>query len=157
MAIRLTVNGVAHSLDVADDTPLIFVLRNDLALHGAKLACGLEQCGACLVLADGEPVFACSSLIGDVAGKAIETVEGLLNQYGELHPIQEAFLSANAAQCGFCVAGIIVRARQLLASNPNPSRDEICAALDGHLCRCGAQPRMINAIENAAARLRGES
>jgi nicotinate dehydrogenase subunit A len=141
MTIRLTVNGIAHDLDVPEDAPLIYVLRNDLALHGPKLGCGLEQCGACLVL----------------AGRSIETVEGLLDEYGELHPIQEAFLSANAAQCGFCLSGVLVRTRQLLTSNPNPSRNEICKALDDHLCRCGAQPRMIDAVESAAARLREKS
>jgi nicotinate dehydrogenase subunit A len=157
MTIRLTVNGIAHDLDVPEDAPLIYVLRNDLALHGPKLGCGLEQCGACLVLADGDPVYACSALVRDVAGRSIETVEGLLDEYGELHPIQEAFLSANAAQCGFCLSGVLVRTRQLLTSNPNPSRSEICKALDDHLCRCGAQPRMINAVESAAARLREKS
>jgi nicotinate dehydrogenase subunit A len=157
MSIRLTVNGSPHSLELSEEVPLIFALRNDLDCHGAKLGCGLEQCGACVVLADGEPIYSCTTRIGDLQGKAIETLEGLAAESGELHPIQQAFLNHNAAQCGFCLSGIVIRTKALLAKNPKPSRQDICQALDGHLCRCGAQPRMIRAVESAAARLRGAS
>ena len=154
--MRLTINHEVHELDVDADTPLIYVLRDELALHGAKFGCGLEQCGACLVLADGEPVLACTAPAGDLTGKSITTLEGLANEHGELHPVQQAFLSHNAAQCGFCLSGIIMRSAALLAANADPSRSDICTALDGHLCRCGAHPRMIRAVESAAARLRGD-
>jgi len=154
LPINLKVNGTRHLLDVDEDTALIYVLRNDLGLYGAKLGCGLEQCGACLVLADGKPVHACTLRLGDVGDAEIETVEGLTAENGELHAIQQAFLAHNAAQCGYCLGGILMQAKALLAQNANPSREEICLALDGHLCRCGAQPRIIRAIESAAARLR---
>jgi nicotinate dehydrogenase subunit A len=154
MSFTLSINGTPHHLDVDEDTPLIFVLRNELCLYGARLGCGLEQCGACVVLADGKPVHACTMRLGDVGDAEIETVEGLAAENGELHAIQQAFLAHNAAQCGYCLGGILMQAKALLAQNANPSREEICLALDGHLCRCGAQPRIIRAIESAAARLR---
>ena len=155
MSVNLTINGQARELDVDPTTPLIFVLRNDLGLVGAKLGCGAEQCGSCLVLADGEPVYSCSAAIIELADKNIETVEGLAS--GEvLHPIQQAFLEHNAAQCGYCTAGIIMRAKALLQDNPQPSRDDITAALDGHLCRCGAHPRILRAVERAAQLLRSQ-
>ncbi|MFV2090999.1 MAG: (2Fe-2S)-binding protein [Pseudomonadales bacterium] len=153
MPITLTVNGLVHTLKLDPATPLIYVLRNDLSLFGAKLGCGLEQCGACVVLAEGEPIYACTARLEDMAGKEIETVEGLTNEHGHLHPIQEAFTELNAAQCGYCTAGIIMRTRALLKEHPHPSRTEICNALDNHLCRCGAHPRIIHAVERAAVKL----
>jgi nicotinate dehydrogenase subunit A len=154
MSISLNVNGTPHSFDLEGDVPLIFVLRNDLDCHGAKLGCSLEQCGACVVLADGEPVYACTARIGDLQGKHIETLEGLASESGELHPLQQAFLDHNAAQCGYCLGGILMRSKALLEAEPKAGRHEICAALDAHLCRCGAHPRIIRAVESAAARLR---
>jgi len=157
MSVTLTINDTPHTFAADEDTPLIYVLRGELGFYGARLGCGLEQCGACVVLADGDPVYACTTRAGDLAGRNIETVEGLAAESGELHQIQEAFLDHNAGQCGFCLGGILMRTRALLTENPHPTRDEICAALDSHLCRCGAQPRIIRAIESAAARLRNSS
>lgn len=154
MSIVVTVNDLQHTLELDADTPLLFVLRNDLALNGAKLGCGLEQCGSCTVLVDGEPINSCTTRLGDVADKRIETVEGLTAAGGALHPLQEALLALNAGQCGYCLAGIIMRSKALLAENPQPSRKEICAALDPHLCRCGSHPRIIKAVERAAVKLR---
>ena len=154
MAISLDINGLKHALDVAHDTPLIYVLRNDLALYGAKLGCGAEQCGSCTVLIDGKPAHSCTTRAGDIADKRVQTVEGLSDD-GTSHPLQRALLEFNAGQCGYCLAGIIMAAQALLADNPAPSRVEICEALDGHLCRCGAHPRIVAAIQRAAASLRG--
>ena len=154
--MRLTINGQSHELDIDPKTPLIFVLRNDLGLVGAKLGCAAEQCGSCLVLADGEPIFSCTKAIGDLEHQQIQTVEGLATQT-ELHPVQRAFLEQNAAQCGYCTAGIIMRVISLLSDSPDPSRGDIASALDGHLCRCGAHPRIIRAVERAAALLRTQS
>jgi nicotinate dehydrogenase subunit A len=151
--ITLTVNGLKHTLELDPETPLVYVLRNDLSLFGAKLGCGLGQCGACVVLANGEPIYACTARIEDMAGKEIETVEGLVDKHGHLHPIQDAFIELNAAQCGYCTAGIIMRTKALLNDYPHPSRTRICNALDDHLCRCGAQPRVIRAVERAAIKL----
>jgi nicotinate dehydrogenase subunit A len=153
VSVVITVNNLRHTLDLEPDTPLLFVLRNDLLLHGAKLGCGLEQCGSCTVLADGEPIHSCTTTIGDVADKRVETVEGLADG-GSDHPLQEAIGDLNAGQCGYCLAGIIMRSKALLADNPQPSREEICQALDSHLCRCGSHPRIIKAIERAATKLR---
>ena len=153
--VKVTVNELTREFDLEADALLIFALRDELALNGAKLGCGLEQCGSCVVLVDGKPTYSCTAQIGDVEGKRVETVEGLADAEGRLHPIQAAFLELNAAQCGFCTAGIIMATKALLDANPQPSRDEICIALDGHLCRCGAHPRIIRAVESAAAKLRG--
>jgi nicotinate dehydrogenase subunit A len=153
--VKLTINGESHDLDVDPTTPLIFVLRNDLNLMGAKLGCGLEQCGSCLVHADGDPIFSCTTAIADLQHKQIETVEHLAD--GErLHPIQQAFLDENAAQCGYCTAGIIMRVAALLRDNPAPSRIEIVTALDHHLCRCGAHPRIIRAVQRAAEAMQSQ-
>ena len=154
MSISVTVNGLRHNLELDPNTPLLFVLRNDLALYGAKLGCALEQCGSCTVLVDGEPARSCTMRLADVVDKHVETVEGLANEFGSQHPLQEAVLALNAAQCGYCLAGIVMRSKALLAANPNPSRAEICAALDSHLCRCGSHPRIVRAVQRAAVRLR---
>lgn len=153
MSIVITVNNLQHTLELDLDTPLLFVLRDDLSLYGAKLGCGLEQCGSCTVLADGEPIHSCTTRLGDVVGKRVETVEGLSDAAGSDHPLQEAIMELNAGQCGYCLAGIIMRGKALLAANPHPSREEICEALDSHLCRCGSQPRIIKAVERAAVKM----
>jgi len=145
MPIRIRVNGRAHDIDADGSTPLIFVLRNDLSLHAAKLGCGAEQCGACTVLVDGQPAFACTLTLDAVLDRPITTLEGLGSEAAP-HPLQRAFLEENAAQCGFCTGGILVEAIALLARNPQPTDAEIRSALDGHLCRCGAHPRVLRAI-----------
>jgi len=144
------VNGRKVGVSVAGTTPLIDVLRNALGLRGTRFGCGLEQCGACMVLVDGEPVYACTREVGTVAGKTVTTVEGLAR--GEkLHPLQQAFLDEQAGQCGYCLSGILMSAKALLDRNPRPSRADIVAALDRHLCRCGVHNRIIRAVERAAA------
>lgn len=147
--MNLNINGHRHTLDLDPETSLIFVLRNDLNLMGAKLGCGLEQCGSCVVLADGEPIYSCTRTLADLQGMNIETVEGLA-QAEALHPVQQAFLEENAAQCGYCTAGIIMQVVALLRDNPDPSTAEVNAALDVHLCRCGAHPRILRAVARAA-------
>jgi nicotinate dehydrogenase subunit A len=153
MAIELVVNGTARSVSVDDTTPLLDVLRNQLDLKGARYGCGLEQCGSCMVLVDGAPVYACAREVGTVAGKHVTTIEGIGGS-GKLHPLQVAFLDEQAGQCGYCLSGIIVEAKALLDRNPDPSRAEIAAALDNHLCRCGAHPRILRAVGKAAAMIR---
>jgi nicotinate dehydrogenase subunit A len=130
--------------------PLLAVLREELGLRGTRFGCGTEQCGACMVLIDGVPVHACTREVATVAGKAITTVEGL-SRHGALHPLQQAFLDEQAGQCGYCLSGILISASALLARNPRPSRSEIVAALDPHLCRCGMHNRVIRAVQRAAA------
>ena len=151
MATAFTLNGLEHKAEADPTTPLIYVLRNELQLHGAKLGCGLEQCGACLVLVDDDPVYSCTTPLADVAGKCITTVEGLVGPDAELDPIQRAFIDLNAAQCGFCTAGIIVRIKALLDAKDHPSAVEVRQAIDGHLCRCGAHPQILRAVERAIA------
>jgi nicotinate dehydrogenase subunit A len=150
MSIALTVNDRPATVQAAETTPLLDVLRNHLDLKGARYGCGLEQCGSCMVLVDGEPVFACAREIGTVAGRHVTTIEGL----GGSHPLQRAFLDEQAGQCAYCLSGIIMSAKALLDRNPTPSRSDIVAALDKHLCRCGAHPRILRAVEKAAALLR---
>ena len=147
--ITFTVNGSATSVDVAETTSLLEALRNHLGLMGTRYGCGLEQCGACMVLVDGQPAFACTRETGTVAGRSVTTIEGL-GTPEKLHPLQRAFLDEQAGQCGYCLSGIIVSAKALLDRNPKPSRADIVAALDRHLCRCGAHQRIIRAVERAA-------
>jgi nicotinate dehydrogenase subunit A len=146
MSIELTVNGRAVSVAAAGDTPLLDVLRNHLDLKGSRYGCGLEQCGSCMVLIDGKAEYSCAREISTVAGTRIETVESLA-----AHPLRQAFLDEQAGQCGYCLSGILMSAKALLDRNPNPSRADIVAALDNHLCRCGAHPRIVRAVEKAAA------
>jgi len=148
-AIDLVVNGKAVRIDADANTPLLAVLREDLGLRGSRFGCGTEQCGACMVLIDGKPEFSCAREVGSLAGKAITTVEGLASN-GTLHPLQQAFLDEQAGQCGYCLSGILISAAALLRSNPTPSRDEIVAALDPHLCRCGMHNRVIRAVQRAS-------
>jgi nicotinate dehydrogenase subunit A len=147
-AIEFYVNGKQVGVAVDPDTPLLYVLRNDLGLKGTRAGCAEGQCMSCTVLIDGRAVTACMEPVGAVAGRAVETVESLVD--GSRHPLVESFLKEQAGQCGYCMAGILMRAKALLAATATPKRDDIVAALDGHLCRCGAHVRMIRAIEQAA-------
>ncbi len=149
MTIKFFVNGEASEIDARPDTPLLDVLRNHLDLKGSRYGCGLEQCGACMVLIDGAPECACSREVGTVAGRAVTTIEGL-GTPEKLHPIQQAFLEEQAGQCGYCLSGIIISAKALLDRNPSPTRPDIVAALDKHLCRCGTHTRIICAVQKAA-------
>ena len=152
---ELVVNVAAKRIEASAETPLIYVLRNELGLKGTRYGCGLEQCGCCMVLIDGEPVYACTRAVDSAAGCEIVTVEGLGGE-AAAHPLQQAFLEEQAGQCGYCLSGILISAKALLDRNPAPDRAEIVRALDGHLCRCGAHQRIIRAVERAAAVLRGE-
>jgi aerobic-type carbon monoxide dehydrogenase small subunit (CoxS/CutS family) len=162
--LRITVNGERHSISAAPDTPLLYVLKNDLELRGPRFGCGLAQCGSCSVLVDGVEQRACVTALSSVEGKRVTTLEGLPSWYAEqrklkrapaLHPVQQAMLDEQAPQCGYCYNGMIVKACELLAQNPSPSDAEIRAAMNGHLCRCGTYPRIIAAIKRAARALQG--
>jgi nicotinate dehydrogenase subunit A len=150
MAVTLSINGKAQQLDVEPDTPLLYVLRDDLELHGAKFGCGLSQCGACTVIVEGQAVRSCSIAVSKVAGKKITTLEGL-GSSAKPHPIQKAFIDEGAAQCGYCINGMIMTSKALLDRTPNPSEKQIRQALAGNLCRCGTHPRIIRAVKRAAA------
>ncbi len=144
--INLHVNGTAHEIEADPDTPLIFVLRNHLGLTGPKLGCGQEQCGACVILVDGEATNSCVRAASEFEGQKITTVEGLAAG-GVLSPVQEAFRDEGAAQCGYCTSGIVVATTALLNKISKPSREEIHEALHDHLCRCGSHRRVLNAID----------
>ncbi len=147
----LSVNGRAVTVTVAnEETSLLTVLRNELDLVGARFGCGLEQCGCCMVLIDGEPTKSCAKPIWSVAGKSVTTVEGL-GTPERPHPLQRALLDEQAGQCGYCLSGIIVSAKALLDRNPAPTRAEIARALDDNICRCGSHNRILRAVERAAA------
>jgi aerobic-type carbon monoxide dehydrogenase small subunit (CoxS/CutS family) len=147
--VDFVVNGRPVSVAAEGTTPLLAVLRDKLDLHGTKYGCGTEQCGACIVLIDGAPVHSCTREIASVAGKAVITVEGLAKD-GRLHPVQQALLDEQAGQCGYCLPGIAISAVALLETNKRPSRADIVAALDPHLCRCGIHNRVIRAVQKAA-------
>ena len=147
--IALDVNGRTRHVEVEPDTPLLLVLRNDLDLTAAKFGCGLEQCGACKVIVDGEAVFSCREPVVAFAGRRITTLEGIGTPQ-KLHPLQRAFIEEQAAQCGYCIPGIIVAAKVLLDRNPDPADAEIRSALEDHLCRCGSHARIIKAVKRAA-------
>ena len=140
--------------DIATDTPLLDILRNTLGLTGTRFGCGLEQCGACMVLVNGKPVQSCNAALDSVAGRDITTIEGLTGADGGQHPLQQAFLDEQAGQCGYCLSCILISAKALLDRNPNPTREEIAAALDNNLCRCGSHIRILAAVERAAAVMR---
>jgi nicotinate dehydrogenase subunit A len=152
--VELQVNGRVERVDVEPGTPLLQVLRNDLGLTAAKLGCGLEQCYACaVILDDDEVVPTCAAGVDAFAGRAITTLEGI-GAAGALHPVQQAFIDEEAAQCGYCIPGMIIGAVALLRRNPEPSDDEIREALEPHLCRCGSHLRIIRAVRRAAEALR---
>lgn len=155
MPYTLLVNGAEHRLDVPSDRSLLSVLRDRLGLTGAKYGCGEGQCGACTVLLDGKPVRSCRTPVSLAAGKKITTIEGL-EQNGKLHPVQEAFLSVEAFQCAYCTSGMILSAVALLEANPKPTEQEIRRRMEGNVCRCGTHPRIVAAIQQAAAR-KGET
>lgn len=148
-AVTLCVNRVRHSLPVPADTCLLTVLRNDLELNSPKYGCGLGECGACTVLVDGVAARACVIPVGGVAGRDITTLEGL-GTPAALHPVQQAFIEAQAAQCGYCLSGMIMMTVALLARNPSPSEDEIRRELSGNLCRCGTHLEIVQAVLRAA-------
>ncbi|HQR11176.1 MAG TPA: (2Fe-2S)-binding protein [Casimicrobiaceae bacterium] len=149
-SLELNVNGGQRTVDLRDfDEPLLFVLRNQLGLTGAKYGCGLGQCGACTVLIDGEARRSCVVPIGAAARKAIVTIEGL-GTVDKPHPLQTAFIAEQAAQCGYCATGMVMSAAALLAKNPKATRDEIKQGLAGNLCRCGTHQRILNAVMRAS-------
>ena len=149
MAIRLKVNGVVHSVTAEPDTPLLYLLRNDLALNGAKFGCGLGQCGACTVLVDGVPTRSCMRAIQDIGEQDITTIEGL-GTIDQPHPLQAAFMDEQAAQCGYCINGMIMTAKSLLDRNPHPTDAQVREGLALNLCRCGTHNRIVRAVLRAA-------
>ena len=157
-ATELRVNGEAHRVEADPDTPLLYVLSDELALRGPRFGCGLAQCGACSVLVDGREVRSCVFPLAAVQGREVVTVEGLPAWHAArsggpaeaLHPVQAALIEAQAPQCGYCYSGMAIKAAELLADNPMPNDAEIVAAMNGHLCRCGTYPRIVAAIRSAA-------
>jgi nicotinate dehydrogenase subunit A len=149
----LQVNGRTATVSVEPDTPLLYVLRNDLELNGPKFGCGLAQCGACTVLVEGKPVRSCVTPVSAVAKGRIMTIEGLGN-VDKLHPIQRAFIEEQACQCGFCGNGMVMSAKALLDRNPRPTDRQIKETLNGHLCRCASHNRIVRAVQRAATALR---
>jgi nicotinate dehydrogenase subunit A len=147
--MNLTVNGTTQAVEANPDTPLLYVLRNDLGLVGSRFGCGSGLCGACYVLIDGRPMASCDLPVSFAAGKEITTIEGL-GADGELHAVQKALIAEQAAQCGYCMSGIAVSAAALLATNKRPSEEQVRAALDKHLCRCGSHNRVVKAVMRAA-------
>ena len=150
----LVVNGGSVRVDADGMQPLLSVLREKLGLRGTRFGCGTGHCGACMVLIDGEPAYSCAREIASVAGKRITTVEGLA-RHGAPHPLQQAFIDEQAGQCGYCLSGMLMSAAALLARNTRPSRAEVAAALDPHLCRCGVHNRVIRAVQKAGAVMAG--
>jgi nicotinate dehydrogenase subunit A len=151
--VTLLVNGKTHRLDVEADTPLLYVLRDDLALHGPKFGCGLAQCGACTVLLDGAATRSCVLPVSRAAGRKVVTLEGL-GSSEKPHPVQQAFIDEQAAQCGYCVNGMIMTSKALLDRTPDPSDRQIRQALAENLCRCGTHQRILAAVKRAAAAMR---
>jgi len=149
----LQVNGTARTVSVEPDTPLLYVLRNDLELNGPKFGCGLAQCGACSVLLDGKEVPACVTPVSAAARGRITTIEGL-GTIDKLHPLQRAFIEEQACQCGFCGNGMVMAAKALLDRNASPTNQEVRQALNGHLCRCASHNRIVRAVQRAAKELR---
>ena len=159
MAIELQVNGKTHSVTSSPDTPLLYVLTDELALHGPRFGCGLGQCGCCSVLVDGIEIRSCITPLSRVTGKPVTTLEGLPAYYAlkmklarppELHPLQEAMVAEQAVQCGYCFNGQIIKGAELLFRNPRPTEAQIRTAMNGHICRCGTYPRILTAIQRAS-------
>jgi aerobic-type carbon monoxide dehydrogenase small subunit (CoxS/CutS family) len=155
-AFGLSVNGKKYSVMVEAETPLLFVLRDEIGLTGSKYGCGEGQCGACTVLVGGVARRSCLMPVSEAAGKSITTIEGLAKD-GELHPVQAAFVEAEAFQCAYCTSGMIMSGVALLQKNSSPSAAEIVAGLQGNVCRCGAHPRIVEAMQLAAKAMRGKS
>src|SRR5690554_4274093 len=162
-SFRIRVNGRAHTVRAEPDTPLLYVLTNDLELKGPRFGCGLAQCGSCSVLIDGVERRSCVTPVATIEGAEITTLEGLtrwfaskrgLSAVPDLHPVQQAMIDEQAPQCGYCYNGMIIKAAELLEGNPDPSDAEIRAAMNGHLCRCGTYPRIVSAIKRAARTMR---
>jgi aerobic-type carbon monoxide dehydrogenase small subunit (CoxS/CutS family) len=162
--VKLRVNGVTREVDSTPDTPLLYVLTDELHLQGPRFGCGLAQCGSCSVLLDGSEIRSCVTPVSAANGKSVVTLEGLPRWYAEqkklahapeLHPIQQAVIDEQAVQCGYCYNGMIVKAAELLSKNPGPTDRQIRAAMNGHLCRCGSYPRMMSAIRRASEIMRG--
>jgi nicotinate dehydrogenase subunit A len=148
-AVKLNVNGAVHTVEVDLDTPLLYVLRNDLELNGPKFGCGLGECGACTVLVDGEATRSCITATGDMQGRTIVTLEGLGSLH-EPHPVQQAFIDAQAAQCGYCINGMIMTAVALLKRMPHPTDADLRDALANNLCRCGTHIEILRAVFRAS-------
>ena len=155
---KLRINGVEREVSAEPDTPLLYILRNDLKLKGTRFGCGEGNCGACTVLVDGRAVQSCDTPLWSAPGHEITTIEGLAGDGGadSLHPIQQAFLDEQAAQCGYCINGIMMSAKALLDANPDPDDAQIAAALERNLCRCGTHVRVLRAIRRAAHALRAK-
>jgi aerobic-type carbon monoxide dehydrogenase small subunit (CoxS/CutS family) len=160
----IKVNGKTWPVEASADTPLLYVLTNELHLKGPRFGCGLAQCGSCSVLADGVEIRSCVTPVAAVAGKAVTTFEGLASLYAQqkglaqapaLHPLQQAFIDEQAPHCGYCYNGMLIKGSELLAKNPRPSEAEIRAHMNGHLCRCGTYPRIMAAIQLASANMTG--
>lgn len=155
-ALIINVNGKTYTVQSTSDTPLLYVLRNELGLNGPQFGCGLEQCGACMVLIGSEARQSCKLPVSEVANKPVTTLEGL-SADGELHPVQVAFIEEQAAQCGYCSNGMIIATAALLWKNPHPSDEQIRTALDGDLCRCGSHLRILRAVKRASDLMWGEA
>ncbi len=162
--VKIRVNEQERNVASAPDTPLLYVLMDELELKGPRFGCGLGQCGSCSVLVNGVETRSCLTKVSDVTGKSITTLEGLPAWYGaqkklakapELHPVQQAMLDEQAVQCGYCYNGMIVKASELLAKTPQPTDSQIKTAMSGHLCRCGTYPRILKAIHSAAQAMKG--
>ena len=163
--LSIRVNGRVADVEAAPDTPLLYVLTNELELRGPKFGCGLAQCGACSVLLDGVEIRSCVTPVASVVGKSVTTLEGLAARHAErkglapapaLHPLQQALIDVQAPHCGYCISGIVVKASELLERNARPSDAEIRQHMNGHLCRCGTYPRVMQAIKLAARTMAGD-
>ena len=153
MGIKITVNGRAHEVSAEDETPLLYVLRNEAGCKGVRYGCGVGQCGTCTVIIDGKPVQSCDVPVSAVAGKSITTIEGI-GSVDHPHPLQRAFVEEQAAQCGYCATGIIMSAKALLDVNASPSDAAIKEALAKNLCRCGTHQRILRAVKRASVEMR---
>jgi aerobic-type carbon monoxide dehydrogenase small subunit (CoxS/CutS family) len=160
--LKIKVNGRTWPVEASADTPLLYVLANELELKGPRFGCGLAQCGSCSVLADGVEIRSCLTPVAAVADKALTTLEGLAALYAQqkglaqapaLHPLQQAFIDEQAPQCGYCYNGMLIKGAELLAQNPRPTEAQIRTHMNGHLCRCGTYPRVMKAIKLAASKM----
>ena len=163
---NIMVNGMVRSVGATPDTPLLYVLTNEYELKGPRFGCGLAQCGSCSVLVDGVETRSCVTLVANVVGKSVTTLEGLpalyaqqkgLTQAPAMHPLQQAFIDQQAMHCGYCYNGMTIKGSELLAQNPKPTEVQIRAHMNGHLCRCGTYPRIMKSIQLASAKMAGET